>query len=334
MAASIDRPLVVLDADGVFMNEMTYWRTALAAAFTLAGIEIADALTWQRLDRACLQDARLQRITKSRACNSNWDLAAVMAEALADESTRVAVRRHLAERNDDRAAAALGDRMERMWSQPIPGQPPISGFGIDRRGPRFSAARQRFQDILYERMDIGWSYPRHELLQPVEKTRGALARLHESGLTVTVCTSRQRDETEQPIRALGIAPYFDLSRMATHDEVRRAQESTGCQPLGKPHWFPLASATLGYEAAVEAVRRDAPALPVNGCPPVIFVGDAAADFDTARAAHARGLPVTYIHVDSGISLAETLDAVRSSDITAAIVPDLSAAAELIVERLT
>ncbi|HRX87449.1 MAG TPA: hypothetical protein P5572_20685 [Phycisphaerae bacterium] len=333
MTANDTRPLVVLDADGVFMNEMTYWRTALAAAFTLAGIAIKDTATWKRLDRACLQRSRLQRITKSRACNSNWDLAAVMAAALADESTRTEVQRHLVEGADDAVAAALGAGMERLWSKPDPDGPPISGFGIDRKGAEFAAARTRFQEILYLQRDIGWSYPRHELLPPAEKTRAALARMRDAGLALTVCTSRQRDETETPIRTLELAEYFDVDRMATHDEARRAQQETGIAPLGKPHWFPLVAAVLGYSAAVDAVQRDAKQLAVDGCGPVVYVGDASADFDTVRGAHARGLPVTYVHIDSGVSMAATLDAVRAAPVTAGIVPDLAAAADLILERL-
>lgn len=326
-------PLVVLDADGVFMNEMTYWRTALAAAFTLADFAIADAATWERLDRAFLQRARLQRITKSRACNSNWDLAAVMAGALAAPATQAAVRAYLAAGEDDAAAETLGAAMDRMWTSAVPDAPPISGFGIDRKGAEFAAARQRFQDILYLRRDIGWSYPRHELLPPVEKTKGALARMRDAGLTLTVCTSRQRDETATPIETLGLAEFFDEERMATHDEVRRAQDATGCQPLGKPHWFPLAAAVLGYAVAVEAVQRDAAELPVENCGPVIYIGDASADFETVSGAAQRGLPVRYIHIDSGVSTSATLDAVRAAPVTLGVVPHLADAAEIVVGRL-
>jgi len=334
MIGAPSQPLIVLDADGVFMNEMTYWRTALAAALTLADITVPDAATWHRLDQACLHTARLQRITKSRACNSNWDLAAVMAEALTRDDTRRDVIRQLSAGNEDQAAAQLAQGMERLWTSPVPGQPPLSGFGIDRDGPRFHEVRQRFEDILYHRLDVGWSFPRHELLPPAEVTRGALARLHEAGLTLTVCTSRGRDETQQPIRTLGLAGWLNTARMATYDDVQRAQDATGCKPLGKPHWFPLTSAVLGYDTAERAVRSNARTLPVNGCGPVVFVGDASADFECALAAHDRGLPVTYIHIDSGISRPETLAAIRDSSITAALVPDLSAAADVILERQT
>ena len=48
---------------------------------------------------------------------------------------------------------------------------------------------------------------------------------------------------------------------------------TGIAPLGKPHWFPLVAAVLGYSAAVDAVQRDAKQLAVDGCGPVVYVGD-------------------------------------------------------------
>jgi len=325
------RPLIVLDADGVFMNEMTYWRTALAAALTLAGIEVNDADRWAQLDRACLRDARLQRVTKSRACNSNWDFAAVMTVALADDRTRTAVRDAIAARDDARAARQLHDAMEALWVGPAASGPPIGGFGIDRKGEAFARTQLRFQEILSGERDIGWSYPRYELAPPADATRAALQCLHDQGYPVTVCTSRQRAETETPIRVLNLAGYFDTQRMATHDEVRRAQDLAGKAPLSKPHWFPLACAALGFERATEAVRLDAAALRTDGCAPIVFVGDASADFETARGCAARGLPVRYVHIDSGISNAETLAAVRASEISFGVVPDLAAAVAVILE---
>ncbi|MCB9850137.1 MAG: HAD family hydrolase [Phycisphaerales bacterium] len=321
--------LIALDADGVFMNEMTYWRTALAAAFHYSDIEIADASRWQQLDDACLHQQRLQFITKSRGCNSNWDLAAVIALVLSDADTKERVRAALAANDDAAVASTLATAMEARWSDPDAGAAPVSGFGIDRSGKLFTEVRDRFQDVLYERCGITWSFPRHELIPPADATRGALARMRDAGKTITVCTSRQRDETETPIRRLELAEYFDCARMMTLSEAHQAQRETGVSPLGKPHWFPLAAIALGYDRAVRAVRDNAATLPADGTP-ILFMGDAPADFETARGCHARGLPVAYIHIDSGITRRETLDAIAKDDVTVAVVDTLAQAADIVL----
>jgi phosphoglycolate phosphatase-like HAD superfamily hydrolase len=49
---------IILDADGVFMNEMTYWRTALVVALDHAALPVTEPATWRRwIGPACKQNA-------------------------------------------------------------------------------------------------------------------------------------------------------------------------------------------------------------------------------------------------------------------------------------
>jgi phosphoglycolate phosphatase-like HAD superfamily hydrolase len=319
---------IILDADGVFMNEMTYWRTALVVALDCAALPVTEPATWSALDRACLQAACLQRITKSRGCNSNWDLAAVMAAVLTDDAQRPAARAELAAEDFAAFAHRLAKTMEARWHTPPAGAHPLAGFGIDRESDWFLGIRDRFQDVHYRRRTVHWEYPRNELIPPAGQTRAALADLTRAA-SLTVCTSRHRDEMQRAIDEFALAEYFDLARMVTYDEALRAQQETERTALGKPHWFPLAAAALGYADAVAALRDPQARLtPVNGAR-YAYVGDTSADFDAARGCHQRGLPIAYIHVDSGITRAETLAEITAHPVTCGRVPHLSAAVQLL-----
>ena len=47
---------VILDADGVFMCERPYWRTALATALSVQGVDGLPRETFRALDRALFDE--------------------------------------------------------------------------------------------------------------------------------------------------------------------------------------------------------------------------------------------------------------------------------------
>lgn len=319
------RNLIILDADGVFMSEMPYWRTALVAALDLHGLKPAGEGGWSELAEACLVRRRLQAVTKRRGCNSNWDFCAVIARSLESEQARCDVNGALARSDYDTCAAALEAQMEALWSDSVDYRAPLEGFGIARPGPYFDRAVERFQAVFMETLDIDWRFDKHALIEPADRTRGALKKLRDAGATLAVCTSRTYEETAPPMQTLGIAEYFDADRIVTHDDVRRGQKCTGVRPLSKPHWFPLAVASCGFEQAVEAVHNEIE-LTSAGDANVIYIGDAPADFIVATQCRKRGLPVRYVHIEAGITSDAQRCEIADSDMTLALVDDLAAAA--------
>jgi len=331
MCAASSGQLIILDADGVFMDEFTYWRTALATAFHFAGVRVADQSLWEEIDRVCLVEHRFHFVTKSRGCNSNWDLAAVLVAALEDESVGPTVRGAIKRGDAQEAGDALWRWLDRPWPAPNPGEPPVSAFGIDRTGDKFIAIRDTFQRVFRNQVDVGWLFPRHALAAPENATREALARLQSSGCTLTICTSRMGSEMEPPLHELDIARYFDTERLVTLDTVRAAQQELNRRPLGKPHWFPLAAAVIGFPRALTALRDDVKSIQ-NGEPiEAFYLGDSPADFDAARGCVERTLPITYIHVDSGVTHQKTLDEIEQHPMTRAVVPNIAEAIPFILE---
>ena len=58
--------MIIFDADGVFMNEMPYWQTALAAALVRHGLGPQSSGQWDALGRACLELAAARGLDPER----------------------------------------------------------------------------------------------------------------------------------------------------------------------------------------------------------------------------------------------------------------------------
>ena len=313
--------LLILDADGVFMDELPYWRTALAVALLRAGIEVR-AGDWEQVGEAFIARRRVQRVTKGRGCNSNWDLAAVMSLVLEDASTRAAAVEAYAAGEYERMADVVIDAMEVLWKPPVADAHRLTGFGIDRRDDYFRSVVADFQPIFEAERDIGWAFDRHALLPPAEATRAALRRMARMNLILGVCTSRNGEETIGPMAQLDVLKCFSRERIITNDEVKRARRETGLHALAKPHWFPLACAMCGYEAALAALQSERKDLSNGEWLPAIYVGDTPADFDAAVACRGVGLPVTYVHINARLCDEAVTRAIGEHEITMLVADSL------------
>ena len=69
---------VILDADGVFMCERPYWRTALATALSVQGVDGLPRETFRALDRALFDERSAQQRVKAIGVNSNWYLSGAL----------------------------------------------------------------------------------------------------------------------------------------------------------------------------------------------------------------------------------------------------------------
>lgn len=319
-------PLLILDADGVFMDEMPYWNTALVTMMHRFGMSCGAPARWELLSSACFVDDCVQGVTKGRGCNSNWDLAAVMIRAVEDESRRAAL---LSELNSGRYAgfaSRLKRGMEEHWREGAAADP-LNRFGIERSGAYFQDVVAEFQ-LIFEESDevdwarIGWSFERQVPVLPASELRALFVRLKGAGFTLGVCTSRAESETVEPMSQLGTLDCFDRDRVVTNDQAVAAEARLNLSHLAKPHPFPLLCAALDFATAIEACRSGA----VDSSAAVrdvVYVGDAPADFEAAQRARALGLPVTYVHIDSGLSPADVREAIEGSALTGLVAPRLS-----------
>ncbi len=330
--SEIGDKLIIFDADGVFMDEMPYWRTALAAAVVRHELAPRDQAGWDALGDACLVRRRVQRITKGRGCNSNWDLAAVMIRALDAPSVHADVAVALADGDYLDAAKCLAAAMEALWNGPPEDGHRLSGFGIDREGFAFAEAVKVFQVILRDEAAVGWRFPRQALAHSVADTQALFDHLRGLGAELGVCTSRHSEETLEPMRRFEILDRIAPQRIVTQTVVEQGQEATGAAPLGKPHWFPVACAVVGSETA-RAMVLDGRQKREAATGRWVYVGDAPADFEAVTAARERGLIVDYVHIDTDLTDAETTERIRTGAATRAVKPDLLATADVLAELL-
>lgn len=306
---------IVLDADGVFLRERPYWRTALATALSLLGADEIDHPMFRSLDAELFDARSLQRIGKDAGFNSNWDLCGAMICCLDGFARRdeliAALRRNDVSRAADGWCDALQDYVDRLTAKRDEAGSLVAAL---RNEPAFKPVIPRFQQIFHgqdPRFDIR---PQHETLGDPVSVQRAFSRLRETGATLSVCTGRNRREIIDPLARFGLLDD-DLERnIISCDEVERAETATAAPALLKPHWFPLAAAVAGVEAAIDALR-DGNRLPPPCGHPAVFVGDSLADFGSAENYQKRGGHVRFVLVNSGALSAETVRKLREDPLT-------------------
>lgn len=320
------RPLI-LDADGVFLSERPYWNAALGAALQANGLAARAVGRWEPLADCAFGPVGLQRVTKSAGCNSNWDLAAVLVQALRDETWCGVVGELLAvEGCEAEAMETLRAAAGRLLRDESDGDDPLERFGITRGSPFFEEVVDLFQKVLHGEAGLDWVFDRWQLKESRDRTATALGALRDSGYTMRVCTGRHRREIEAPILALGLEAFLPYSEITSADDVDRAERLSGMGALGKPHWFAPACATVGFDTAMGALS-DGRKLSGAG----VYVGDAWADFRAVESCRTLGLDLAFVHARSGVTTREQERAICGSGATLAVVSSLAELVPLLAE---
>lgn len=179
---------------------------------------------------------------KNHAVNHNWDLAFLALSAWRDFEGFRQSQGHLTGKH--LLAACPGFR-EEPWI-------------------RCHEVCQRIQDESAAPVELLISEPRE-----------FFAELAAADHQCAVATGRPYAEAIAPLEASGILQFFDASRIVTHDDVVRAEQSQPGQSFGKPHPFILE----------RAMSYDFP--PAN----TVFVGDTLSDVEAAKAARVRSIGV-------------------------------------------
>ena len=322
-------PLVILDADGVFLDERPYWNAALGAALDLSGLADRAEGRWDALADYAYGPIGIHRVPKTRGLNSNWDLAALLTRVLQDSAWQIVVGDFLEADREYDAMHSLGlaashlfemvgaDRDTVRVGSKATENDPLLAAGIDRNSDFYAEVVERFQEVLEGRADIEWRFDPWQLKESIELTGKAFDTLTGMGWQLRVCTSRDRDEIEAPLRALGLRRYFEHDdQLTTASEVRRAERSSGRSPLGKPHWFPAACARVGYDHAVDMLDEGTAPEDLPAC---LYVGDALADFQSVQEAGKRSLDIGYVHMRSGVTTREQERELAGSDPTIAVI---------------
>jgi len=317
----LDSPLIILDADGVFLTERPYWDTALRAALEANGIDAPSDLDWRQLTDVAFGELDLQRVTKRRGCNSNWDLAAVLTEALGAPAVRTDVVELLEQRKWPSAIERLSDASNDLWSRDGESDP-LAGFGVNRYGELYIAVQRAFQSMLTQ-SDAFTAPGDHSFCGFVRVVRAALAALGNAGFDLAVCTGRNRSELLAPLAAFNMVGCFNGQRIVTSDEVTRAERRINSGSLGKPHWFPAACAAVGFDAGCAAVVTNR--LVRGADSQIVYVGDGIADFKCVAGAQSIGLDMRYIHVRSGVTDPKQERVIAEAPTTIAVVDSLTEA---------
>jgi phosphoglycolate phosphatase-like HAD superfamily hydrolase len=319
---------LILDADGVFLSERPYWNAALATACHLHGMRFAPEI-WDGLAAAAFERVALQRVTKARGCNSNYDFAAVLARALGESEVRRQFDDAVAARRFDEGVemlAASAASLYRAGKRPAAQAEPLHGFGISRSETFYERIVELFCAVNRDVSTTGWAYPRVTLKESADATARALQSATGRGYELWVCTSRDREDITDKIDQLALNRWLDPARTVTATDAVEAQNSTGVAPLGKPHWFPAACATVGFGGAVAMVQGQPANRPQDAA---VYAGDAPADFLSVSACNQQGLPLSYIHVRSGVTGPGEEAEIAAASFTRGVVDDLAQVVSLL-----
>ena len=326
--------VIILDVDGVILDERPYWDVAMTVALREYGVDIGDASSENALFQIAFSELRMQRLCKRRGCNSNWDLAAALTASLDDETARGLSQ---ARTTDERRAAltAWSKRVEELWNKHHEGNgqsrsnsgDPIMGFGIDREGPLLDQCAKRFQEKLatldHDFMNDGAPCSPCE---PAADIRIAIERFVNAGYDVRIFTGRTIGETTVPLQQLNLTDLIPTEGIIGYDQIAESQRQLNRTGLGKPHWFGAALATLGPDIAADLLNGSAAPSIDGRC---VYVGDGMADFLTIESSRTVGLEIEYVHVRSGITDENEESRIIASPQTVAIVNKLSCAPDVL-----
>lgn len=314
-----DSGRLVLDADGVFLDERPYWDAAIAAALATLGIELAaddrDVVTAIACDRV-----GLPKVAKERGCNSNWDLAAVLVRALATAEVGASLRAGRIE-----AALVAWATAARALRGAATAVDPLARFGLARDAAYESIVARCEQELQRVVARSGWP----TLGRPAA-LRANLAALRAAGWQLGVCTGRGAADLDSALQQHGLVDAFAGGPRCDADTVDAAQHRFGPHCTGKPGPFPLLAAVLGLPAGAAALRQPGSCGWPTG---VVYVGDSLADFVMAKAVRALGLPLRYAHVASPATDAGTLAALANEAAVFGLFPSLAAFAKALPEAV-
>lgn len=114
-----------------------------------------------------------------------------------------------------------------------------------------------------------------------EKMAAVLKELKEKGIVLGIGTGRPTIETVEPLKAMGLLPYFDRNRVVSATDVLNAERAfPEYAPLAKPQPYCYVQGLLGLDKPVEEAIRYP--LPIENGDDVLVVGDSVADYMAAR----------------------------------------------------
>jgi phosphoglycolate phosphatase-like HAD superfamily hydrolase len=143
---------------------------------------------------------------------------------------------------------------------------------------------------------------------PLNRIIDALGLLKDAGLTLGVATGRPYREIMIPLEKWGLLHFFDRERIATHREMKLAEQALASQSassLAKPHPFIYLRSLYPEKSDAEILEIS---LPLAQGDKVLVVGDSAADL---LAAKAMGCPCAVVM--TGVSDLEAAHYLKSLD---------------------
>src|SRR5258708_433226 len=303
--------------DGVITTEEKYWACARLTLWELVThtLDLPDAFgdaVHDDADREAVCSDDLIYALKSRAVNSNWDIAYVLVcvyiAALPSASVQYASdvdsflqavrasRQRIADwpaalehfltgttRIEGRALIEeSGRRLQNMLG--FVGSELSGLLRVD--GPFWWDLHTRFQRFYHgEAMAFYGGTPLIDgTVLPAEMLKVTLQELRFAGYSLGVATGRPLDELDDALGELGLMDYFDADRMGTLDRVRQAEADLGLSGLSKPHPYSLLRAL--YPGEPSQMLLD-PQFQMTQRDNVLMIGDSTSDVVMAKAAGCR-----------------------------------------------
>ncbi|MGB0714547.1 MAG: HAD family hydrolase [Phycisphaerae bacterium] len=322
------RTNVILDADGVFLDERPYWDTAFLSALAVAGITAPPKEIARQFCDVAFKQLFLQQVTKRKGCNSNIDLSAVLAKALRqDASLRERLSRLETADDIDDIIMQWTCSAESLWRASTTDptnvvSDPLTGFGIDRESETMQRSRTVFQQTLFALQDDDGRSSLWRLKNGEQKIVETLTTFNRELGSVRVCTGRNREETMEAMGSLSILDQFDASMVTTADDVFAAESRLGRTGLGKPSPYPVLHVAFGHEGADQMISDGCASSTTDQT--FCYIGDGMADFRAVSAARSMGMPIRYCHVRSGVTNAEDEAEIQDQAMTLGVFDSLTA----------
>ena len=359
--------LLILDADGVFLDERPYWNVALGTALLRTDLAASVQDRWAELGRFAFDDLGLQQLAKARGYNSNWDLAAVLEQALDERELRADTRRllemgalHEALAGIKKSVEQSGEATMRTGWQPaweLPDDsPPAPCPAVVRKGPG-AAPQEPFSQQVPAQPGGGTL---SGLGMPLDESRRAAIKqtfqhvlTGEAGLDWTFPRSQLKESLAITCTAFGACcdAGFEL-RVCTGRP--REEIETPLADLGLDGHFTGDRITSGHEVdrAEKLTGRHALSKPHWFAPvcaaigfdaalrllaggtgssldTVVYVGDSPADFEAVRQARSRRISMAYIHMRSSATPAEQTELIARDPFTLGVIDSLRELAALL-----
>ncbi|MCL2838647.1 MAG: HAD family hydrolase [Oscillospiraceae bacterium] len=273
---------IIFDMDGVITGESMYWdAAALTVCELLFGRENVDASDIDGVHDTVFCGRDMINALKVRGVNTNWDLALVTycISKHIDPDLQKLDKEHFKKVLE--FAQSLPYDATEVYDISYNAAARVTGrdvsYFVREKGEFWGIVQDVFA---YWFVETGL-YAMEKPCVPLEKLRGLLETLKARGIVLGIGTGRPDGELKRPLEMWDIEEYFDKASIGSYTDTVNAEIACKSEvSLAKPHPYVFLKAAAGGRYTDKEILAGSHDNITDG---VLVVGDAAADFVSAKA---------------------------------------------------